>query len=72
VQGAHRLRKCFRKLARESRAPYRTLMRAITFGKFADRDACFWATCELDGMLRGIRREFGDTATLHYPWHPDD
>ena len=22
--------------------------------------------------LRGIRQAFGDRATLHYPWHPDD
>jgi DNA-binding MarR family transcriptional regulator len=72
VKGARRLRKCLRKLARQSRAPYRTLMRAITFGEFDDPEACFSATCELDELLRRIRREFGDNATLHYPWHPDD
>jgi DNA-binding MarR family transcriptional regulator len=72
VQGARRLRKCLRKVAHEKRAPYRTLLRAITFGKLADPEACFWATCQLDDLLRGIRREFGDSATLHYPWHPDD
>jgi hypothetical protein len=26
----------------------------------------------LDGLLGKVRREFGDFATLHYRWHPDD
>jgi hypothetical protein len=27
----------------------------------------------LESYLRVLRRDFGDTATLYYPWgHPDD
>ena len=72
VAGRHCLRRAFRKLGRRSGAAYRALMRAITFGEWRDPDACFRATCNLDDLLRGMRKEFGDTATLHYPWHPDD
>jgi DNA-binding MarR family transcriptional regulator len=25
-----------------------------------------------DTLLRSLRKGFGDSATLHYPWHPDD
>jgi DNA-binding MarR family transcriptional regulator len=37
-----------------------------------DRDAGFAQTCHLDGFLRALRRAFFDTASLYYPWHPDD
>jgi DNA-binding MarR family transcriptional regulator len=33
---------------------------------------CFFAMAALDHTLSDIRRAFGDFATLHYPWHPDD
>jgi DNA-binding MarR family transcriptional regulator len=32
----------------------------------------FRQTNEFEDMLRCIRWMCGDTATLHYPWHPDD
>jgi DNA-binding MarR family transcriptional regulator len=66
------LRHAVRKVARPHRAPYRSLMRAITFGHPGNVDMCFRATCNLDSLLVAMRREFGDSATLHYPWHPDD
>jgi DNA-binding MarR family transcriptional regulator len=33
---------------------------------------CFFAMAALDDTLSNIRQAFGDFATLHYPWHPDD
>jgi DNA-binding MarR family transcriptional regulator len=35
-------------------------------------DHCFFAMATLDDTLTGIRRAFADSATLYYPWHPDD
>ena len=35
-------------------------------------DDGFRATCELEALLEALRADFGDTATLSYPWHPDD
>jgi DNA-binding MarR family transcriptional regulator len=32
----------------------------------------FSRTCDLEDMLGWTREECGDTARLHYPWHPDD
>ncbi len=34
--------------------------------------AIFRNMCTLESHLRWIRDTSGDTATLHYPWHPDD
>jgi DNA-binding MarR family transcriptional regulator len=33
---------------------------------------CIQATALVDGILRQVRRVFGDHATLVYPWNPDD
>jgi DNA-binding MarR family transcriptional regulator len=35
-------------------------------------DEAFRQTSELEDMLRCVRAMCGDTATLHYPGHPDD
>jgi DNA-binding MarR family transcriptional regulator len=37
-----------------------------------DESACLDASDVLGSFLQGIRRAFGDFATLCYPWHPDD
>jgi DNA-binding MarR family transcriptional regulator len=72
IAGKCCLQHAFRTLARANKPPYRALMRAITFGHPNDVDKCFVATCNLESVLRAMRIEFGDTATLYYPWHPDD
>ncbi len=33
---------------------------------------CFFEWGNLESALGRLRRAFGDSATLHYPWHPDD
>jgi DNA-binding MarR family transcriptional regulator len=37
-----------------------------------DDTACLYAGDVLESFLRGLRCTYGDRATLHYPWHPDD
>ena len=54
------------------RASWRLLHYAISFGKHRDRNARFAHTCNLEDYLRALRSDYGDTATLSYPWHPDD
>jgi DNA-binding MarR family transcriptional regulator len=54
------------------RAAQRLVDHAITFGKHRDADACFRNMAQLEDYLRGMRSDFGDTATLSFPWHPDD
>jgi DNA-binding MarR family transcriptional regulator len=39
---------------------------------WCDTARCTMATATIDGMLNHLRRAFGDGATLHYPWSPDD
>ena len=39
---------------------------------WCDPGKCIMATATIDGMLNHLRRAFGDGATLHYPWSPDD
>jgi DNA-binding MarR family transcriptional regulator len=51
----------------------RLVYEAICFGKHRDPGARFTHMDRLESYLRVLRREFGDTATLYYPWgHPDD
>jgi DNA-binding MarR family transcriptional regulator len=33
---------------------------------------CLIVTDALEAALNSIRAAFGDSATLYYPWHPDD
>jgi DNA-binding MarR family transcriptional regulator len=40
--------------------------------RWYDAAYCFRAMATLEGLLRKIRDAFGDFATLHYRWHPDD
>jgi DNA-binding MarR family transcriptional regulator len=51
----------------------RVVYRAICFGKHRNGDARFRHMDALESYLSGLRRRFGDTAGLYYPWgHPDD
>jgi DNA-binding MarR family transcriptional regulator len=46
---------------------------AICFGSHRDPTTRFESMDNLESFLRGLRCEFGDTASLYYPWgHPDD
>jgi DNA-binding MarR family transcriptional regulator len=40
--------------------------------RWHDDTACFVATGHTESLLGGIRQRYGDRATLHYAWHPDD
>jgi len=51
----------------------RMVLRSICFGKHRNADARFRHMDTLESYLRSLRKRFGDTATLYYPWgHPDD
>jgi DNA-binding MarR family transcriptional regulator len=54
------------------RASRRLLCIAICLGKDRDPAECFRHMCDLELYLHEIRRHYGDTAALLYPWHPDD
>jgi DNA-binding MarR family transcriptional regulator len=55
------------------RAVARLVPQAICFGKHRDPNARLLHTEELESYLQGLRHDFGDHATLYYPWgHPDD
>ena len=42
-------------------------------GTMAHDDRACLVACEvLESFLGGMRETYGDVATLHYPWHPDD
>jgi hypothetical protein len=45
---------------------------AICFGKHRDDSARLVHTDQLESYFSGMRQKHGDTATLYYPWHPDD
>jgi DNA-binding MarR family transcriptional regulator len=55
-----------------NRAFQRLLWLAICFDKHQDRDERFRHLCELESYLDAIRQKYGETASLSYPWHPDD
>ena len=57
------------------RIPRKILDRA--FGRHGERrtkraDTIFSRMCDYEYLLRCIRETCGDTARLHYAWHPDD
>jgi len=55
------------------RAAQRLVQEAICFGLHWDRNARFWHMATLEQYLDGMRRHYGDIASLYYPWgHPDD
>ncbi len=55
------------------RAVQRLTYLAICFGHHRDRNRRFMSMERLETYLDALRRGFGDTAHLYYPWgHPDD
>ena len=40
--------------------------------KWWDENQAFMQMEAFDDALRRIRKQFGDIAGFHYPWHPDD
>ncbi len=55
------------------RAVRRLVLVAICFGQHREYSSRLLNMDRLEGYLRALRREFGDTARLYYPWgHPDD
>ena len=64
--GRERIQKARKELIPEA---MRLVRKAISFGKLDD---AFLHMCNLEDYLRGMRTEFGDRASLSYPWHPDD
>lgn len=47
--------------------------KCICFGSHADPNERLFNMDHLEGYLRVLRRDFGDAASLYYPWgHPDD
>ena len=40
--------------------------------RWCDGNFCLMQMDTLDGLLRAIRREYRDVASLYYRWHPDD
>jgi DNA-binding MarR family transcriptional regulator len=46
--------------------------RGVPGCRWNDSTACFLAMDALDHFLTGMRIAFEDSATLYYPWHPDD
>ena len=45
---------------------------AVTGEPWFDEMACLFEGDVFESFLRRIRSAFGDRATLHYPWQPDD
>jgi DNA-binding MarR family transcriptional regulator len=67
--GLQRIAEAFKMLRRAS---WRLVHEAISFGKHRDDSARLVHTDQLESYLCGMRQKLGDTATLYYPWHPDD
>jgi DNA-binding MarR family transcriptional regulator len=67
--GLQRIASAFKMLRRAS---WRLVHEAICFGKHRDPSARFVHTEQLESYLSQIRGHYGDSATLHYPWHPDE
>jgi DNA-binding MarR family transcriptional regulator len=68
--GARCIREARRALVR---AVLRLVCEAICFGRHRSAEARFQAIVHLEDYLRALRTNFGDTATLDYPWgHADD
>jgi DNA-binding MarR family transcriptional regulator len=68
--GRGRIRSAYRALFR---AAQRLVDLAICFGEHRNRDARFWHMTTLEEYLTAMRRHYGDSASLYYPWgHPDE
>jgi DNA-binding MarR family transcriptional regulator len=67
--GLQRIAEAFKMLRRAS---WRLVHEAICFGKHGDDSTRLVHTDQLESYLCAMRQKHGDTATLYYPWHPDD
>jgi DNA-binding MarR family transcriptional regulator len=67
--GRQRIATAFRMLRRAS---WRLVHPAICFGKHRDESLRLAHTERLDAYLGAMRTHYDDTATIYYPWHPDD
>jgi DNA-binding MarR family transcriptional regulator len=54
------------------RASWRLVHEAICYQRHGDDSERLVHTDRLESYLHGMRGQYGDTATLYYPWHPDD
>jgi DNA-binding MarR family transcriptional regulator len=55
------------------RGVQRIVLEVICFGAHRDPNQRLWNMDTVEGYLRALRNDFGDKATLYYPWgHPDD
>ena len=55
------------------RSVHRLVLDAICLGRAGDPLERFVRMDTLEGSLRALRRDFGDRASLYFPWgHPDD
>ena len=67
--GLQRIATAFKVLRRAS---WRLVYEAICFGNHREPSEQFVHTEQLDSYLHGMRKHYDDSATLYYPWHPDD
>jgi DNA-binding MarR family transcriptional regulator len=67
--GRQRIAVAFKMLRRTS---WRLVHQAICFGKHRDTSSQFVHTSQVESYRQAMRSEYGDTATLIHPWHPDD
>lgn len=55
------------------RCVHRLVIESICFGSHRDPGRRFLCMSRLEETLGALRRDFGDRATLYFPWgHPDD
>jgi DNA-binding MarR family transcriptional regulator len=54
------------------RSSVRLLCIAIALGKYGKPVDTFFRMLMFEDYLLGMRHTYGDTAALHYFWHPDD
>jgi DNA-binding MarR family transcriptional regulator len=54
------------------RASWRLVHQAICFGKHREPSPQLVHSDQLESYLCAMHAQYGDTATLYYPWHPDD
>ena len=71
-QGLARVRWAIRRFIRSGAAKL-AVDSALAGERWHDEGrACFHAMEYFESFIRGIRKTFGDSATLYYRWHPDD
>ena len=69
--GRRCIRKAIRRFVRSGWAQL-AVDGALDPERWYDESECLYATDVCESTLRRFRRAYGDVATLHYRWHPDD